>query len=172
MLASLYLRPGDTNIISIKMSTRWEKRDQSLQTFLFCLETFEVLIPLDQQYPWTGDTDAAAGWLLGSTAQHASAVCVLQNLTAPPLFPSNFTDNVFPKLSSYHHISGSRHEFHLLCYGNLVHNRGVFSDTAVQFSSTAGGQKTTVYITELLHHSSSWVWNPLLSNSDTLKMWI
>lgn len=112
------------------MSTRWKKRDQCLQTFLFCLETSVALIPLDQQYQWTGETDAATGWLLGSTAQHASAVRILQNLTAPPSFPSNFTDSVFPKLSSYHPVSGSRNKFCLLCYGNLVHNRRVIEQSS------------------------------------------
>lgn len=111
------------------MSTRREKRDQSLQTFLFCLETSIVLISLDQKYQWTGDTDAATGWLLGSTAQHTSSNCILQNLTAPPLFPSNFADSIFPKLRSNHPMSGSKNKRCLLCYGNLAHNKRVIGQS-------------------------------------------
>lgn len=46
--------------------------------------------------------------------------------------PSNSTDrdSIFPKLSSYCHISRPRNKFCLLCYGNLVHNRHVIGQSS------------------------------------------
>lgn len=89
-----------------------------------------MLVPFDQEYQWTEDTDTATCWLLGSTAQRTSDFCMLQNFTAPPALPSNSTDSIFPKLSSYRHTSGSRNKFCLLCYGNLVHNRHVIGESS------------------------------------------